>query len=297
MKKAVVIVTLALILGACGSGAQDADYVATIDAWHAQREAALAAEDGWLSLVALLPIERGARTLGSAPDAELRLPAPAPPRVGTITLNDAGGLGLEPAPGVPLRVGDDVLNGPISLVPDSDGEPTEVSLGTLRFYAIERGGAFFLRVKDREAPARLHFTGVDRFPVDTRWRVEARLEADSARSIAIPNVLGQLDDAPCPGRLVFTLDGAPCSLWPIAEAGEELFLVFADASTGDSTYGGGRFLSAPAPDADGHVTLDFNRAVNPPCAFSPYATCPLPPEGNTLSVAVLAGEKNWGSGH
>ncbi|MCB9514022.1 MAG: hypothetical protein H6694_06915 [Candidatus Latescibacteria bacterium] len=109
MKKAVVIVTLALILGACGSGAQDADYVATIDAWHAQREAALAAEDGWLSLVALLPIEQGARTLGSAPDAELRLPAPAPPRVGTITLNDAGGLGLEPAPGVPLRVGDDVL--------------------------------------------------------------------------------------------------------------------------------------------------------------------------------------------
>jgi len=152
-------------------------------------------------------------------------------------------------------------------------------------------------VKDSASPARLTFTGVERYPVDPRWRVEARLEADSARSIAIPNVLGQVSEEPCPGRLVFTLDGRECALWPLGAPGEELFIVFADATSGAETYGAGRFLSAPAPDAAGRATLDFNRAVNPPCAFSPYATCPLPPAGNALAVAVRAGEKTWGEAH
>ncbi len=294
---------LVLLLAAgCGGRAAltggDSAYRAEIETWHAEREAALAAEDGWLSLVGLHPIAPGKQTIGSGPEAALRLPEPTPALLGTLELSQQGELALDVAPGVDLRVDGEPRAGRIPLATDAAGSPTLVELGTLRFYAIERGGEFFLRVKDSASPARLRFTGVERFPVDPRWRVEARLEAaEGASSIAIPNVLGQISEEPCPGRLVFTLDGKECSLWPIGEPGEELFIIFADATSGAETYGAGRFLSAPAPAADGRVTLDFNRAVNPPCAFSPHATCPLPPAGNTLAAAVRAGEKAWGEGH
>lgn len=295
-----VLAVLVLAAGCAGrapSGGGDPAYFAEIETWHAEREAALAAEDGWLTLVGLHPIAVGMQTIGSGPDAALRLPAPAPALVGTLELTAQGELFLDIAPSVDLRVEGEPRTGHLALASDAAGKPTQFELGTLRCYAIARGGQHFLRVKDSASPARLGFTGVERYPVDPRWRVEARLEADSARAIAIPNVLGQLSEEPCPGRLVFTLDGRECSLWPLGEAGEELFIIFADATSGDETYGAGRFLSAPAPDAAGRVTLDFNRAVNPPCAFSPYATCPLPPAGNTLAAAVRAGEKTWGEHH
>jgi uncharacterized protein (DUF1684 family) len=110
----------------------------------------------------------------------------------------------------------------------------------------------------------------------------------------VPDVLGNLEESPSPGTLVFTLEGRECRLTPVGGPGEELFIVFADATSGGETYGGGRFLSADPPRPDGTVVLDFNLATNPPCAFTPYATCPLPPQGNTLPVAVRAGEKSWG---
>ena len=113
----------------------------------------------------------------------------------------------------------------------------------------------------------------------------------------MPNVLGQLEEQPSPGVLVFELDGKECRLTPVGAPGEGLFLVFADATSGHTTYGGGRFLSTAPPGPDGTVVLDFNRSVSPPCAFSAYATCPLPPEGNTLAVAVEAGEKSEAAAH
>ncbi len=294
---------LALLLAAgCGGrpaiDTSGADYRAEIEVWHAEREAALAAEDGWLSLVGLHPIAPGTQTLGSGPGVAIRLPDAAPALLGTLELTAQGELFFDIAPGPEVHVDGAPRSGRVPLASDARGSPTQIELGTLRLYAIARGGELFLRVKDRASPARLRFTGVERFPVDPRWRVEARLVgSDSVATIAIPNVLGQVSDEPCPGRLVFTLDGQECSLWPIGEPGEELFIVFADATSGLETYGAGRFLGAPAPDAEGRVTLDFNRAINPPCAFSPYATCPLPPEGNTLPVAVRAGEKTWGEAH
>jgi uncharacterized protein (DUF1684 family) len=295
------VLALVLVLAGCSGCAAltggDSAYRAEIETWHAEREAALAAEDGWLSLVGLHPIAPGTQTLGSGPEAALRLIDKAPALLGTLELTAQGELVLEVAPGQSVRVDGEARSGRLALATDATGSPTQLELGSLRLYAIARSGEVFLRVKDRESPARRDFTGVERFPVDSRWRVEARLEADSARSIAIPNVLGQVSEEPCPGRLVFTLAGKECSLWPIGAAGEELFIIFADATSGAETYGAGRFLSAPAPGADGRVTLDFNRAVNPPCTFSPYATCPLPPAGNRLPIAVRAGEKTWGEGH
>jgi len=299
-KARLLLLSFALAVGCAGRAARDGElsvYRAEIEAWHTEREAALAAEDGWLTLVGLHPISRGTQTIGSDPGAAIRLPDAAPALLGTLELSAQGELWLDIAPGVAVLVADTLRSGRIALADDAASDPTRFATGTLSCYAIDRGGALFLRVKDSASPARLGFTGVERFPVDPRWRVEARLDPDSARAIAIPNVLGQLSDEPCPGRLVFTLDGRECSLWPLGEAGEELFIIFADATSGEETYGAGRFLSAPAPDAAGRVTLDFNRAVNPPCAFSPYATCPLPPAGNTLAVAVRAGEKTWCEEH
>jgi hypothetical protein len=292
-----LLVLAAGCAGRAPSGGGDPAYPAEIETWHAQREPALAAEDGWLTLVGLHPIAPGAQTIGSGPEAALQLPAPAPALVGSLELTAQGELSLDIAPGVTLRVEGEPRAGRLALASDAAGKPTQLELGSLRCYAISRGGQLFLRVKDSASPARLGFTGVERYPVDPRWRVEARLEPDSARAIAIPNVLGQVSEEPCPGRLVFTLDGRECSLWPLGAPGEGLFIIFADATSGEETYGAGRFLSAPAPDAAGRVTLDFNRAINPPCAFSPYATCPLPPAGNTLAVAVRAGEKAWGEHH
>ncbi len=153
-------------------------------------------------------------------------------------------------------------------------------------------------MKDKDSEVRRNFIGVDRFPVGPRWRVKARLEAhDPPQTVAVPNVLGQVNQSPSPGTLVFVLAGFSCRLVPVGEPGESLFIVFADATTGTRTYGGGRFLSAEPPAVDGTVVLDFNKAVNPPCAFTPFATCPLPPEGNILPVAIRAGEKNWGAPH
>jgi uncharacterized protein (DUF1684 family) len=147
-----------------------------------------------------------------------------------------------------------------------------------------------LRVKDRESELLRTFAGIERFPVDAGWRVTARLEPFAeGGTVAVPNVLGQTSESPSPGVLLFELAGHSCHLTPIGEPGEGLFIVF-----GDATNGGGRFLSTDPPAADGSVVLDFNKATNPPCAFTPYATCPLPPDGNVLPVAVKAGEKAFG---
>jgi hypothetical protein len=250
--------------------------------------------------VGLHALREGANRLGAAAGLEIQLAGAAPPLVGTITLvGDSQQLRVEP--GLALTVDGREIQAnaePIALASDAAGEPTVLGLGSLRMHVIDRGGARFLRVLDIDSPVRLHFQGVERFPVDPLWRVMARLEPHvPPRGVAIPNVLGQLSDSPSPGTLVFTLAGQACRLTPIGGPGEDLFIVFGDATNGRESYGGGRFLAALAPDSTGTVMLDFNRAVNPPCAFTAYATCPLPPPENVLPVAVRAGEKTWEGHH
>jgi uncharacterized protein (DUF1684 family) len=276
------------------------DYLAEIEAWHAQRIENLASETGWLTLVGLHPLRLGISTVGSGEDMDVRLIEKAPPFVGTLTV-DSLGIVLDVAPEVAVRLAGNEDAGPVStlsLATDVGSEPTRLELGSLLFYVIQRDSALFLRVKDRESELRKHFPGIERFPVDRSWRVNARLEAaDTLGTVAVPNVLGQISESPSPGTLVFELAGHVCRLVPIGEPGYPLFIVFGDKTNGDSTYGGGRFLSTPPPDSTGAVVLDFNKATNPPCAFTPYATCPLPPAGNVLPIAVEAGEKASGTEH
>ncbi|MBA4377704.1 MAG: hypothetical protein C0395_03475 [Gemmatimonas sp.] len=295
---------LALATGGCGPRDEPADpaHLAEVEAWHAARIERLRDEAGWLTLVGLHPLRDGANTVGSAEDAGARLPATAPAHLGVVTADAAGfAFTVDPILDPGARVyrlvdGDTVAVASVAMTPDVPGPPTVLRSGSLLFQVIVRGGRGFLRVKDRESEVRRGFTGIDRYPVGGRWRVTARLEPhDPPQGVMVPDVLGNLEESPSPGTLVFELEGRACRLTPMGGPGEELFIVFADATSGDETYGGGRFLSADPPRPDGTVVLDFNLATNPPCAFTPYATCPLPPQGNRLAVAVRAGEKTWGS--
>jgi uncharacterized protein (DUF1684 family) len=168
-----------------------------------------------------------------------------------------------------------------------------LELGPLRLCIIERGGRMAVRTWDTESAARRDFAGIDHWPVDPAWHLDARFEP-TGRTLQVPDVLGTVEDETSPGDVVFEVDGATCRLQalPGGDAGE-LWLVFGDATNGVETYGGGRFLYTSAPDADGRVIVDFNRAYNPPCVFSPYATCPLPWPANRLPIRIEAGERSW----
>jgi uncharacterized protein (DUF1684 family) len=282
----------------------DPAYVKSIDDWHAKRIKTLRGETGWLTLVGLVPLHPGANGVGSAAGSDAQLPEKAPAHVGTVTV-DAGRFFFRAVPGVDVRV-ENRAGVPsaaavdtVTMLSDTQGDgPTTLDVGSLLFYVIARGDKTFLRVKDRMSEVRRAFTGIDRFPVDPRWRVVAKFERhDPPLTVAVPDVLGQINEEPSPGTLSFTLAGRDCRLIPTGEPGGQLFIVFGDPTNGVTTYGAGRFLNADAPSPDGKVVLDFNKATNPPCAFTPYATCPLPPEGNRLPVAVEAGEKSWGAGH
>jgi uncharacterized protein (DUF1684 family) len=297
------IIALALLPGTIAvlngcSEQTDSALVEETDLWHQGRLERLTAEDGWLTLVGLHPLEAGSHTLGSAPRSDIRLVAGAPEYLGDLTVVP-GKVLLTVHPDVVATVQEDgqvnrVRN--LSLVPDDPGPATVVTTGSLSFHVIRRGDRRFLRVKDRQSPVLRDFTGIDRFPVDSRWRVTARLTGGPT-TIKVANALGQVEEAPSPGSLEFQLGGKEYQLSPQGEPGKGLFIVFADETSGKTTYPGGRFLSTDPPAADGTVVLDFNRATNPPCAFTPHATCPLPSLDNTLPVAVTAGEKIWGEKH
>lgn len=290
-----------LLLAVAGCGpADDPSYKLEVDAWHAERVERLRSETGWLTLVGLHPLGQGDNVLGSAAEHDVVLTAAAPRRLGTVTLTGSraeftAAADVPVNPFVDGAVRDEPFPGGV-IKTDGQGPPDMLASGTLVFYVIQRGEKFFLRVKDRQARTRREFQGIDRYPVAEKWRVTAKLEGGPG-TVRVANVLGQVAPAPSPGTLVFELAGQECRLRPTGEPGQGLFVVFSDATSGHGTYPGGRFLTTDPPAADGTVVLDFNRAYNPPCVFSEYATCPLPGPDNMLLVAVTAGEKMWGSGH
>jgi hypothetical protein len=297
MRRVIPLLMMVLLPAGCGPGTDPA-YVAEVDAWHAERIERLKSDTGWLTLVGLHPLKMGVNDVGSAADAAVRLAAGQPPLVGSLVVTrEAITFGAAPDQAVFVFGRED--EGPVDLVAvasDFEGPPTVLTAGSLVFHVIDRQGDLYLRVKDREAEALRNFTGIDRYPVEAKWRVKARLEGGPG-TMMVPNVLGQVSEAPTPGTLVFDAGGKECRLTPQGEPGGSMFLVFGDATNGMETYPGGRFLVVEAPGPDGVVWIDFNRAYNPPCVFSEYATCPLPTPENRLAIAVSAGEKNWGQGH
>jgi hypothetical protein len=276
----------------------DPAHVKEVEAWKAGRLASLTGEGGWLSLAGLHWLKEGENRVGSDPAAEVRLPeGKAPREVGTMRLRE-GVVTFEIKPGVEI-ISDGKPVKSLELHSDDGGaKPTVLQLGSLSFNVIKRVGRLGVRVKDRESAARLNFKGLEYFPFGEAWRVPARLERyDPPRSIPILNVLGMQEGTPSPGALVFELGGREYRLDALTEEGEEkLFVIFSDQTSGRETYGAGRYLYVDQPGADNRAVVDFNKAYSPPCAFTPYATCPLPPQQNRLPVRVEAGEKKY-AGH
>jgi uncharacterized protein (DUF1684 family) len=270
-----------------------------VEAWRAGRLARLTADDGWLTLTGLYWLEPGENLFGSLPDNAVVIPDGSVAGVaGRLLLGDDGTVVARAEAGADVEVNGEPLTEKV-LATDAGSAPDVISVGRVRFYIIDREGRLAARVKDPEAPTRTGFAGIEHFPIDPAFRVEARLETyDEPREVAIPTVLGEDTAMTAPGRLHFTIGGEALTLEAYAdEPGKDMFLIFRDATSGDTTYGAGRFLYAEAPDPEGTTTLDFNLAYNPPCAFTPHATCPLPPPQNWLPVALEAGEQYHGEAH
>lgn len=274
-------------------------HLAEVEEWRAQRDAALRRRDGWLSLAGLFWLNEGDNTVGSMPTSDLVFPVERAPLQLGVFHRQGDAVSFRPRAGAEVTIDGERVSGDTVLVPDTDGEPTVLEHGSLRFYAIVRGDRVGVRLKDTASPLLARFEGMDNFPVDADWRVVARFEPyDPPKTLRVPNIIGIVEELPSPGAAVFTVDGREYRLEPTRE-GDELFFVFGDATNGRETYGGGRFLYTDLPAPDGTLVLDFNRAYNPPCVFTPYATCPLPTRENKLPVPIRAGERAFegGQGH
>jgi uncharacterized protein len=289
--KSLALILLALGLPAIAAATGD-DYAAQVEATRAQRVERLTRTDGWLTLIGLHFLPSGVSSVGHAPDNQIVL-ASGPAHLGTLTLSADGKVRFAPAPESAARI-DGQPARPGELRPaDGNTPPTVLTSGTVSLVVIERSGRKALRVKDSAAKSRLHFLGLDYFPVDPGWRIVADwVPFDPPRKVSITNVIGNVSSEDVPGRAVFQRDGRTYELWPMVDGpGDPLFFVFSDATNGTETYPM-RFLDANPPK-DGKVVLDFNLATNPPCAFTPFATCPLPPPPNRLPLAVPAGERKY----
>ena len=275
------------------SDGERAAYREEIERWRRERLDRLRSPDGWLSVVGLFWLEPGENSVGTDPSNRIVVPGGrATDRLGTIALSEDRAL-FTAAPGSDVRhAGAPVET--VELRSDAGGPPTVLTRGRVSFYLIRRSGRLAVRVKDTGSAARRGFRGIESFPIEPGWRVEARFEPyDPPRELPIANVLGGVDGERCPGAIVFERAGATHSLDAIVETAEpDLFVIFGDETNGVETYGAGRFLYAPRA-AGGRTVLDFNKAYNPPCVFTPYATCPLPPSQNRLPLRVEAGEKKY----
>jgi uncharacterized protein (DUF1684 family) len=284
-------------LGISAVHAADTTYTQDIEHWRAARVERLTAPDGWLSLVGLPWLQRGANTIGSASDNAIVI-AGVPAHLGTVTWNSDDSIAIALTADSGALV-DGAKQTSAVLLDDSHDQPTVVSVGSTSFYVIERNGRRGLRIKNPEAPTRTHFLGIDYFPIDPSWRIVARwVPATPGETLQMGTAIGTIDTFPVPGKAVFERDGKTLAILPVIEVpgDSQYFVVFADRTSGKETYGAARFLYIDRPK-DGTVVLDFNKAYNPPCAFTPFATCPLAPPENRLDVRVTAGEKNYAGSH
>jgi uncharacterized protein (DUF1684 family) len=270
-------------------------YEAEIRKWQQDREATLKSDTGWLTIAGLFFLSQPRTTFGSDPLNDIVLPAGAPARAGTFELHN-GKVSVQAATGVSFQLGGKTMTSG-GLKSDGDGPPDRLSLGDLQLWVHMSGDRPSIRLRDKNSKLRRTFVGTSWFPIDTAFRVEATYQPyDKPRTVQVPNILGDVDMMNVPGIVSFTLNGRQIKMEPVADPGDkEFWFILRDLTSGKETYPAARFLYMPAP-VNGKMTVDFNRAENPPCAYNPYATCPLPLEQNRLAVRIEAGEKNY-AGH
>jgi uncharacterized protein (DUF1684 family) len=270
----------------------DSDYKSEIKQWHTKREQDLKSEEGWLNLAGLFWLKEGGNTFGSDASNDLVFPkGKCPAFMGKFFLEN-GQVRMEVLNDIEVKSqeksieNDIIFSTPTSFV--------KLQYQSLRWFVIKRGDKYGIRLKDLEHPALQNFTGIKMFPIHEKWKIKARvIPAQTDKKIAITDIIGTISMQPLAGTVVFELQGKQYEIEAI-DNGKDLFIIFADPTNKKNTYGAGRFLYVPKPDNEGYTTIDFNKSINPPCAFTEFATCPLPPKQNFLSIAIKAGEKKYG---
>ena len=279
--------------------AADPNYPRRIAQWRAQEEAALKADDGWLTVVGLVWLKEGENRVGSNPGFEVRLPKAAPDKVGILTLK-SGKVRFRPEKGAAVT-----FNGApayeTALKPDITPQYDKLAIGRIKFFIIQREQRFGVRIKDNDSASRRDFTGLKWYPVDESWRFQAKfVPYDKPHKVTFDTLAGVKEEDSAPGYVTFQRAGKEYRMEPVAD-GNDLWFVMRDQTSGKTTYGASRFLYTPVPTTGlkqaGTLELDFNKAENPPCVFTDYATCPLPPPQNRLPIAVTAGELMYGPRH
>ena len=272
---------------------QVSSYQKEIDTWHQKRLEDLKSPNGWVNLAGLFWLKEGKNSFGSAATNDIVFNHPAMPAIAGYFEMKNQVVSWTTNSGVKVSIKDSLISNAVIFQPGSFRAPL-LALNNFRWNIIQRDNKIGVRFRDLESAAVKKFTTIERFPVDSNWRVAARLETAVNSTISITNVLGQTNNQPTPGKLVFTIGNTTYHLDALEETPGELFIIFGDATSGKETYPAGRFLYAHKPEPGGFTYLDFNKAYNPPCAFSIFATCPLPPKQNILPIAIRAGEKNFG---
>jgi uncharacterized protein (DUF1684 family) len=270
-------------------------YENTIKAWRAERVQRLTKPDGWLSLVGMHWLERGNTRVGSGPGNGTRIAA-GPDKVGVVNVDKNEVVRFTAESGAGVTIDGQPAAGQVVLVTDADAtrEPTVVGFykGDASFIVIKRGERYALRVRDALAPTRTGFQPLQYFPIDPAFRLRARFSPHAPGSkIDIVNILGIVEPMDNPGTVTFEKDGKSFTLEAVDEGDHRLFFVYADRTSGHESYAASRFVYADYPDKTGFTTLDFNKGYNPPCAFTAFSTCPMPPLQNRLDLAITAGEK------
>ena len=291
--KAFVSTTLLFLSSLLVAQAQTPSYEQALLQWRNERIQDLKSEDGWLNLAGLFWLNPGTNSFGTDASNDIIFPdGLAESQMGQfIVQNDSVFIQLKPGVDVGLPSSGDKQ--PLLIYPTVP--MTQMAYRSLRWFIIQRGEKFAIRLRDLESPFLKEFTGIDYFPIQEKYRVKATFVAYENKQIDILDVTGRIAKQNCPGKLIFELNGKKHAIDVLDGGEEEYFLLFGDETNKKTTYGAGRFLYVPKPDKTGYTVIDFNKAYNPPCAFTPFATCPLPPKQNLLRVTVEAGELNYGN--
>ena len=290
----ILVITIITTLFSCQSNKEkfnEADYIKTVKDWQNNRLESLKSENGWLNLVGLHWLKEGQNPFGSNEANNIIFPKTAPDFIGTIILYKDN-LSVSINKEVEVFINDSLIKNN-DIFTDTDKNTTMFKMGSFRWFIIKRGDRYAIRLRDIESPLVNEIAELPSFPIDSKWRIETKFEKfDSPKEIAVPNVLGDIEFEKCYGLLKFQIDEKEYSLMPLGDGVKNnFFLIFADETSAEETYGAGRFLSVEKPDKNGNTYIDFNKATNPPCAFTDFATCPLPPKENILPVKIMAGEK------
>ncbi len=293
MKKTIILFLLILLIFGCNKR-PDTPYTKSVKKFHSKRIERLKRPNSWLTLVGLYWLKDGRNSFGTDKSNDIVFPeGTAQDFMGIFSLKDTV-VTINIKEGIEVYENDSTVTSLI-LQNDMREKPTILKHGSLSWYVIKRDNRFGIRLKNSESKLLREFDDIDMFSIDTKWRIEAEfIEYNQPKEVEIPTAIGTIEKGTAYGNLKFKIDGTQFTLEPLGKVGS-LFLVFGDMTNGEETYGAGRFLIVDKADSTGKIFIDFNKAYNPPCVFTKYATCPLPTKENYLDTKITAGEKNFHS--